>query len=58
MSTDYMKPFIGNAGNFGTQDRSGRELDGAGKLKKQTARKDLECTDHIDINRRPQFKQV
>jgi len=58
MSQDYMRPGKGNAGNFGTEDSAGRKLDRAGKLIKQTARKDLEKTGHIDLNRRIGFKNV
>ena len=55
---DYTKPYVGNGGNFGITDRAGRELDPAGKLKKQTARRDLQNKGHVDVKRRPIFKQM
>ena len=36
----------------------GRAIDAAGKLIVQTARKDLEKTNGVDIKRRPGFKQI
>lgn len=53
---DYMYPNGGNMGPFGSKDSAGRELDSAGKLKKQTARKDLEKTEGVDSDRKPEFK--
>ena len=55
---DYTKPYVGNGGNFGTTDRAGRPLDSAGKLKIQTARRDLRDKGQVDVKRRPLFKQM
>jgi hypothetical protein len=55
---DYMFAGRGNAGSLGTKDSAGRELDAAGKLKKQTARKDLEATGGVDLKRKPGFRNA
>jgi len=55
---NYMHPGRGNAGPIPGKDTAGRELDAAGKLKKQTARKDLEATGGVDPRRKPQFKNI
>jgi hypothetical protein len=55
---DYMSPGRGAAGPFPTKDTAGRVLDRAGKLVRQTARKDLESVGYVDKDRRPEFKRA
>jgi hypothetical protein len=55
---DYMYARRGPGGSFGSKDSAGRELDAAGKLKRQTARPDLKDKDFIDPDRKPEFKSV
>jgi hypothetical protein len=54
----YVSAWRGNSGEFGTEDSAHRELDAAGKLKRQTARQDLKEKNYVDPERRPIFLQV
>ena len=52
-----MYPRRGPGGSFGPKDSAGRELDAAGKLKKQLSRPDLKGTDYIDPDRNQNSNQ-